>query len=51
MTPFRYMIWAAVVIYVTTMINLDGVSHESNTGSRSWSSGGGSGWSSGGGHK
>ena len=49
MNQVNYIMWAIVIVFVTTMINLS--SNNSSGSSRSWSSNSGSGWSSGGGHK
>ncbi|HQV80335.1 MAG: hypothetical protein KBF23_01750 [Agitococcus sp.] len=50
MSVSNYFVWAILIVFFTTFINLSSTSGGSGP-SRSWSSSSGSGWSSGGGHK
>ncbi|HMU86679.1 MAG TPA: hypothetical protein PKL69_07485 [Agitococcus sp.] len=55
MSNIQYLLWATVIVFITTAINLstNTGSYSSSSSSRSWSSGSSSGgWSyGGGGHK
>lgn len=50
MSQMNYILWAIVIVFFTTVMNLS-TDNSSTSFSRSWSSSSGSGWSSGGSHK